>query len=241
MSLQLSEEVLNRRVFNQEIFNLHSKEYMLGQTARFVDRFKNVLDIGAAVGMYSSFWASRCARIHSYEAVEPVYKQLKKLELKFDNITTHNIAMSDQVGQTSFFVDDKRLSNSSFRDLVGGQEITVNTTTIDNENHQNVGFIKIDVEGHELDVLIGGYETIKRDRPVCMVEVYPEFNNGPVQDTFDFFFIRNYKCYYNVKGEGLVNVDSPKKGVEVASDPVLIRQHDGDFLFVPEEHNGNIS
>jgi FkbM family methyltransferase len=235
MTLELSQEVLNRRRFNQDIYDLHSKEYMLGQTARYIDRFKCVLDIGAAVGMYSTFWASKCSRLHAYEAVPPVYKQLKKLELDFDNVTTHNIAMSETVGETSFFVDDKRLSNSSFRDLVGGQEIKVKTTTIDNEGHRSVGFIKVDVEGHELEVLKGGIKTLEKDRPVCMVEVYPKFNNGPVSDTFDFFFERDYKCFYNIRGVGLQQINGTIDGVNIASDEAIIQQHDGDFLFVPKE------
>lgn len=235
MTLELSKEVLNRRVFNQQVFDLHSRDFMLGQTGKFIKPMKTALDIGAAVGMYSTYWAGYCSRVHSFEAVPAVYEQLRKLEDRFDNVKTHNIAVSDTVGETSFFVDDKRLSNSSFRDLVGGQEITVKTTTIDNEGFEDVGFIKVDVEGHELEVLNGGLETIKRDRPVCMVEVYPKFNNGPVSETFDFFFSKDYDAYYNIRGVGLQKLEGTTDGVNVASDEGLIQKHDGDFLFVPRD------
>jgi FkbM family methyltransferase len=233
--MQLTQEVLSRRVFNQSIYELHSRDFMLGQTARFIDPMKSALDVGAAVGMYTSFWAQKAARVHSFEAVPAVYKQLEKVKERFDNVSTYQLAVGEEVGSTTFYVDDKRLSNSGFTDLVGGQPIEVSVTTIDAQLLTNVGFIKVDVEGHELAVLNGGRETIERDRPVCMVEVYPKFNQGPVSATFDWFFDRNYKAFYNIRGVGLQELSSTTDGVNIASDEDMIKQHDGDFLFVPGE------
>lgn len=235
MTLNLSQEVLNRRTFNQNILNLHSTSYMLSRTPPFLSKDKIALDIGAAVGMYSSFWTKYCKFVYSYEAVPPIFTQLQNTAKSYDNMVPINVAMSDKVGTSKFFVDDKRLSNNSFTNLVGGQEIEVETTTIDNENHNNVGFIKVDVEGHELAVLRGGLETIERDRPVCMVEIYPKFNDGPIEDTFNFFFERNYNCFYNIRSNGLERVLDTEHGADIANDEKLLPDHDGDFLFVPEE------
>jgi len=235
--MQLSQEVLQRRVFNQQVYDLHSTEFMLSQTGQFIDPFKNVVDVGAAVGMYTTYWAQRCARVFSFEAVPAVYEQLCKVKDRFENVNTYNLAVSDYEGSATFYVDDKRLSNSSFRDLVGGKPIVVNVTCLDMMDIPDIGFIKIDVEGHELDVLKGAEEVLANDRPVCMIEVYPEFNNGAVDDTFKFMLDRKYDIFYNVRGEGLQKCDSLERAIEVAHDPVLIRQHDGDFLFVPKERN----
>ena len=68
---------------------------------------------------------------------------------------THNLTVSDFVGKSTFYVDDKRLSNSSFQNLVEGQKIEVETVTIDSLKLVDIGFIKVDVEGVELDVLNG--------------------------------------------------------------------------------------
>ena len=53
----LSKEVLQRRVFNPYYYDLHVKEFMLGQTKDHIDSEGTVLDIGAAVGQYSKFFA----------------------------------------------------------------------------------------------------------------------------------------------------------------------------------------
>ena len=43
--------------------------------------------------------------------------------------------------------------------------------TLDSFAFQNVGFIKIDVEGHELSVLRGAIATIERERPNFLIEI----------------------------------------------------------------------
>jgi len=230
--MTLPQAVLDRRVFNQAIYDLHSTQYMLSQTARYISKDRNVVDVGAAVGLYSHFWAPLCKHIYSYEAVSEVFDQLEKVKAQHENMTIYNKAVSNFCGTTKFYVDDKRLSNNSFSDLVGGQEIEVPVTKLDKEDIDNVGFIKIDVEGHELKVLQGAENMINIDKPVVMCEIYPKFNDGPVENTFNFFFDRGYTCYFNVKQQGLIEVLNTEEGARIARDEKLIKVHDCDFLFV---------
>jgi FkbM family methyltransferase len=232
MTLSISEGVLNRRVFNQGVYNMHRKHYMLGQTEKYIDPNMAVIDIGAAVGMYSFFWAGLCKCVYAFEAVPPVFDRLCETAARKPNIIPFQLAVSDYEGQTEFWVDDKRLSNSSFSNLVGGQQISVNVTTIDSHGFGPISFMKVDVEGHELAVLRGAGYTIERYHPTIMCEIYPKFNDGPVIETFKHLFERGYKCFYNIRGEGLHPVSSPEHGTDVASDETLIPLHDGDFLFV---------
>ena len=50
-------------------------------------------------------------------------------------------------------------------------EMKVEATTIDDEAIADVGFIKIDTEGAELDVIRGALRTIERDRPALLIEI----------------------------------------------------------------------
>ena len=232
MTLQLSQDTLQRRVFKQNILDSHIKDFMLGQTINYLKKDKNTIDVGAATGMYSSFFASNSKHVYSFEAVPPVYQQLEKIKSNYDNVTTYNKAVSDFVGQSDFYVDDKRLSNSGFQNLVGGQKITVDTVTIDSMGFDNVGFMKVDVEGNELDVLKGATQTIINNRPTCMVEVFEKFNKYPVETTFEFFFDMDYDCYYNYKANGLVKVYNLTDALQATKIPEIT---DGDFLFVPQK------
>jgi len=227
-NLKLSDNVLSKRVFKQQILDLHLKDFMIGQTTPYLNKFKNTLDIGAATGMYSSHFAEHSKSVICFEAVPPVYEQLKKIKEKHSNVITHNLAVSNEVGLLDFYVDDKRLSNSSFQNLVEGQKIQVETTTIDSLKLVDVGFIKVDVEGVELDVLVGANDTIEEYKPTCMVEVYAKFNKYPVETTFEFFFNRDYRCFYNHRGQGLKPVRNIQEGIEATKIPEIT---DGDFLF----------
>ena len=227
-NLKLSDNVLSKRVFKQQILDLHLKDFMIGQTTPYLNKFKNTLDIGAATGMYSSHFAEHSKSVICFEAVPPVYEQLEKIKQKHNNVITHNLAVSNEVGLLDFYVDDKRLSNSSFQNLVEGQKIQVETTTIDSLKLVDVGFIKVDVEGVELDVLVGANDTIEEYKPTCMVEVYAKFNKYPVETTFEFFFNRDYRCFYNHRGQGLKPVRNIQEGIEATKIPEIT---DGDFLF----------
>ena len=93
----------------------------------------------------------------------------------------------------------------------------MDTVTIDSMKLVDVGFMKIDVEGIELDVLNGAVNTILEYKPTCMVEIYEKFNKYPVETTFEFFFVRNYRCFYNHKGQGLKPVRTVEEGVEATN------------------------
>ena len=226
--MKLSDNVLKKRVFKQHILDLHLKDFMLGQTTPYLNKFKNTIDVGAATGMYASHFAQHSKNVICFEAVPPVYEQLEKIKQKHNNVITHNLAVADFEGVSGFYVDDKRLSNSSFQNLVNGQKIEVDTIKLDNFKLDNIGFMKIDVEGVELDVLNGATEIIKEYKPTCMVEVYDKFNKYPVETTFDFFFSRNYKCFYNERAKGLKQVKDLNEALEAQKIPQIT---DGDFLF----------
>src|SRR5262249_32928516 len=50
-------------------------------------------------------------------------------------------------------------------------EVPVRVAKLDEFGFTNVGFIKIDVEGSDMDVIEGGRDTIMRDRPTMVVEL----------------------------------------------------------------------
>ena len=57
----------------------------------------------------------------------------------------------------------------------------------------DVGFVKIDVEGHELPVLLGSAELIDRERPNVLVEIEDAHHSGDeIEDVFSFFAQRGY-------------------------------------------------
>lgn len=137
-----------------------------------VDPERTALDIGAHRGAYVSELLKLCADI---VAVEPIPVLADFTQRLYPKVRVVRAVASDLEGELELRIPDiawglasaapeNRLSN------LPGKTIKVPATTIDRLATAPVGFIKIDVEGHELSVLRGGFATLERDRPVLLIE-----------------------------------------------------------------------
>lgn len=229
--LKLSESVLANRVFKPHLYQQLLENSILEVLAPYIGG-KLTLDVGGNTGHQAYFQCQHSIKVISYEAVPQVFFQLMRLQETYPHFEARNSAVSDFVGRQTFYVDDKRLSNSGFKDNVGGIPIEVDTVTLDSEGHENVGFIKVDVEGTEFSVLKGAEKIINRDRPNCMVEIYEPFAADPLNVIFDFFLDKKYKCFYYDRQhkDRLVEVLTTSQGVWAVEN--RHDAHDGDFLFL---------
>lgn len=87
-------------------------------------------------------------------------------------------------------------------------DVEIRCTTIDLEARrlglQKVNFLKMDVEGYELEVLKGGAETVEAFRPKILLEVNEKAltrQNTSLAALNDFFTEHRYKLYKAEKGE----------------------------------------
>jgi len=60
------------------------------------------------------------------------------------------------------------------------------------EIRTRISLIKIDVEGHELEVLLGSVDTLRRHRPVLLIEIEQRHSPVPISETFDFLMSLGY-------------------------------------------------
>ena len=144
----------------------------------FVGKGNGAIDIGANKGVYSSVLAPLVSIVHSFEPNPKLFKILKSGLAS--NCIGYQIALSDTSTKKNLLVPySKRkkaysnqgasLSSTKVNDEHGVVE--VQTNTLDSYNFNNIDFIKIDVEGHELNVLKGAVKTLKRNKPILLVEL----------------------------------------------------------------------
>ncbi len=76
------------------------------------------------------------------------------------------------------------------------RRIEIATTPLDSLDFGNVGFIKIDVEGHEQAVLRGAAGLIARQRPVVQVECEERHVPGAVASAARFFAALGYRGFF---------------------------------------------
>lgn len=137
---------------------------------------KIAIDAGANVGVYS-YWIARSAA--EVVAFEPQRRLAKRLSASgISGLTVHNVALSDSVGVSDLHVP-KVHGEASLRALdVPVDTIQVPLTTLDSFGFAEVGFFKIDVEGHEEPLLRGAEETLRRSSASVYIEIEERHNPG---------------------------------------------------------------
>jgi FkbM family methyltransferase len=135
---------------------------------RFFDPAKVCLDIGANVGLYSLAMAQRSKHVHAFECVPQSFNYLcANIALNGNSalITPHRVALSDRNSFVECVIRDPGDGGGNGVEVFGKDtdkpKVRVEARTLDSYHFENVGFIKIDVEGHELSVLRGAVWTLK--------------------------------------------------------------------------------
>jgi FkbM family methyltransferase len=139
-------------------------------------------DVGANFGYYSVALASRLNKkcvIHAFEPNPPTLARLRHhvaINGLDDVVHVHDIALSDQEGTAALAT---KAGNSGGTHIVASDatSILVRLSTLDafcdEQRLTRLDAVKIDVEGFEERVLLGGQRTLKRWRPVLLLELEP--------------------------------------------------------------------
>ena len=135
------------------------------------------IDVGANRGYYSWALAAIAGRVEAFEP-NPVLAAFARAKLG-TKARIHNVALSDRHGPATLYVPRKKggaslhiignLGDVYAHDAV--DEIAVRLVPLDSYGFRNVGFIKIDVEGSEIEVIAGARKIISRDRPNMLIEL----------------------------------------------------------------------
>ena len=139
-----------------------------------------VLDIGANLGTFCIPLARKVSK-HTYHAFEPqriIYYQLcaNTFVNSLDNVHCHNFGLSDKRDRFELempnysaernigaFSVDKEVRENEYECATKGAVEPLVVFPLDDGVHKNVRLIKIDVEGHELEVLKGAKKTLKEN------------------------------------------------------------------------------
>jgi len=146
-------------------------------------------DVGANVGLYT--WeVHKVCPLRKILAFEPDPENIKLLEKTLRKANLQNVeickcAMSNQLAEVSFFQDNLTSATGCvagkdkpwIEQYLNGSinEIRVKTETLDSVVRQDrsPSLIKIDVEGHEVEVLQGARNTLSEAKPLMIIESFP--------------------------------------------------------------------
>ncbi len=236
---QLSDAFLLKRRANRYLKKNTEKEIRV--LSQLVNSSKASIDIGVYRGIYSFFLTDLTSYVYAFEANPLLHSKIQNSFKNKKNIKIENVAISSSTGETELRIplrdinadyDNEqkyRLGTATIHDvnnLENKQFETIKkikTISLDeyNFNHE-IGFVKIDVEGHEHDIIKGGTQFILKNKPVMLIEIEKRHSGIDPQITIDEIKSLGYKCLY-------VNNDFELKTVSKVEDI-----SNNNFVFIPE-------
>ncbi|MCD7438725.1 FkbM family methyltransferase [Streptomyces lincolnensis] len=151
----------------------------LATWARLAARSRTIADVGAHVGYFSliAALAAPKATVHAFEPVDQVHARLS-VNVRSNgvqNVRLHQAGVSDQPGWADIsvrFAGNLLSTGSTLEGAAADAELKrIRLLTLDDVFAETrVDLVKIDVEGHEMSVLKGARQVLKRDRPAVLLE-----------------------------------------------------------------------
>lgn len=173
-----------------------------------VNHERAAIDVGAHVGIYTYFLKRYVPRCFAFEPNPALFRDLR--ELQFDGVEVHDCAISDRPRSVRLQVpvdeggdEQDGLGTLNDTNRFGERRVAVyevTARTLDDFALPSIGFIKIDVEGHELEVLSGATHIIERDWPNFLIEAEERHRRGTVTSCANFLRGHGYRGYFLYQG-----------------------------------------
>jgi FkbM family methyltransferase len=140
------------------------------RSLEYVKTKKVALDIGANVGLWSRDLVKHFEQVIAFEPVSMFRECLEKNVIS-EKLVIQSIALGDTNGTTSMIITEGNTGHTHVDPNSAGGDTVIQR--LDSLNLPEVDYIKIDCEGFEYRVLQGAIETIRRCRPVIVIEQKP--------------------------------------------------------------------
>ena len=214
--------------FLSYILDLIDKYYHQKKINEFLIKLnlKKVIDIGAHKGEFLENIISIKNRIkvYSFEPQSKIFKDLKKKFKNKKNINLFNLAISNSnkfkklniniktststfssYNQNSFWkkIKDFLLTGFKNKSIVNSELVLTNSldSFCKKKKIKNIDLLKIDTEGHEMQVLDGAKKLLKNDIKFVLIEfhlskIYKDYNSVKIEKILkinNFFLLKKFK------------------------------------------------
>lgn len=175
-------------------------EAELRKLKSLVRRDAIAVDVGAAEGVYAWHLARIAPRCIAFEANPD---SVVRLRARLPHVEVHNAALSDSCGEVAMRIPLGNgmpltgLATIEKENQLSGhpsvRTVNVPCRTLDSFELTSLGFIKIDVEGHELSVLRGAEHAILRYHPTLLIEIEDRHRSNAVASVSSWLSERGYE------------------------------------------------
>ena len=208
----LPQSYLLKKRLERSIENNDEEEIKLVKS--FITPNTDSIDVGVYRGVYSYEMSKYSKLVHAFEPnpilFDNIEKDLKKI---IKNIEFYNNALSnkDEIMSLKIPIRNKNYNKENYEeyfqmgrasihtknDIDEFESFDIESKKLDSFNFTNkISFIKIDVEGHETEVIKGSENTIQRNKPTLLVEIEEQYTQKKVADTLKYINSLGYNSFY---------------------------------------------
>jgi len=202
---------------------------------------QTMVDIGCSFGMWSYFARPHVARVVAFE---PLPHLANALRSGFgERVEVHQVALSSEPGMAQITmpalqwgystIEQNNDLHGKVNEAFGFQTFDVEKRTVDSYDLRDVGFMKVDTEGHEASVLLGARETLGREKPPLIVETEERHNAGSVGEVSRIAAELGYRRFFLQQGQLR---DGREFSVEKNQDMANQRDYVRNLIFLHEPH-----
>ncbi len=203
-----------------------------------VDPKRASIDVGANKGVYTYFLARWSRHVHAFEPNPKLFSVLRRTMGRSPAATLSPLALADRAGEAELRVPRRTSGYSNQGSSLSAvkvpdnfRAVTVQTARLDDLGISDIGFMKIDVEGFESQVLQGARDTIARDRPVLLIEMEEKHRHQPIEAAIAEVEALGYRGLMLHRGRMVDLADFDAERFHRA--PVLPTDYINNFIFLP--------
>ena len=205
----VDETIYKQRGWEPAIANVLKKEIRAGDVC---------VDIGANIGYFTilmSKLTGEDGKVFAFEPINSLYEQASE-SIRINNlknVTLYNTACGEERKTGTIYTFADNIGKSSLlseAELSTGTEVvTVDTLDTLLKNIHKIDFMKIDVEGYEFEVLVGGKEILQKHKPKIIFEYNPSrYTENTTPDKVFIFLKEFWYNFYTIKNEKIDDFQS---------------------------------
>ncbi|MEM7467385.1 MAG: FkbM family methyltransferase [Pseudomonadota bacterium] len=174
-----------------------------------VDPARTAVDVGAYMGAYTYFLAKLATHVHAFEPQVSCQEFLSRAYP--EKVTVHRSAVSNfngEMGMQNAHYDSQNQGarlhsqeNLPADSASPASLFEVTVTRLDDVDLGTVGFIKIDAEGEESNVLEGAETLVETNKPVLLIEIEQRHREQDIYEVFKKIESIGYNGQFILDGE----------------------------------------
>jgi FkbM family methyltransferase len=206
-------------------------------------------DIGSNIGSFVLI-ANKTIKQEQIFAFEPIPMLNTRLKIVFPKVNIRNIALSNiktktqfkipKINHTQFLTRGTLNTNFIETNESGFDILDVQTNTLDEfckeESIAKIDFIKIDVEGHEFEVIKGALKSFEKYKPCLIIEIEQRHHAEDISIIINEIKKIDYSCFYfDSHNFAMVELMIDPKTLQQKSNFEKSRKYVHNFIFIPND------